>query len=300
MTEKTKSKWLEQPLAEVFGFPSCNFTEEAERFRKNKLCPFNNRVPSCTKDKAKDPLGVCSVVHEANPVITCPIRFRQNWVVVEDAAQFFFTKKTSWTSLTEVRLEDKNGKSAGNIDIVLVAYNDKGRVIDFGSLEVQAVYISGNIRTPFEHYTNMADKVGGFVWKGKPNYPKPDFLSSSRKRLVPQILYKGGIIKTWGKKQVIALQKSFFETLPDMPQVKEGDADIAWFLYDLETGKSKDRYELVRKDAVYTKFEPALNRIVNPHAGRIDEFIGLLQEKLDEKLEGTPPDAPTLTDTILS
>ena len=49
------------PLAEVFGFPPDNLSEEAERFRKDKLCPFHNKVPSCTKDKALDPLGVCTV-----------------------------------------------------------------------------------------------------------------------------------------------------------------------------------------------------------------------------------------------
>ena len=37
------------PLAEVFGFPTDNRTPEAERYRKNKLCPFNNKVPSCTR-----------------------------------------------------------------------------------------------------------------------------------------------------------------------------------------------------------------------------------------------------------
>lgn len=48
------------PLAEVFGFPPDNLSAEAERYRRNRLCPYNNKVPSCTKDKANDPLGVLS------------------------------------------------------------------------------------------------------------------------------------------------------------------------------------------------------------------------------------------------
>ena len=40
------------PLAEVFGFPIDNLSPEAERYRKLKLCPYNNKVPSRTKDKA--------------------------------------------------------------------------------------------------------------------------------------------------------------------------------------------------------------------------------------------------------
>src|SRR5215831_11225523 len=49
------------PLGEVFGFPTDNFSSEADRYRGHKLCPFGNKVPNCTKDKAENPLGVCSV-----------------------------------------------------------------------------------------------------------------------------------------------------------------------------------------------------------------------------------------------
>jgi hypothetical protein len=59
-----------QPLAEVFGHLPTDFSPKANRYRKHKLCPFNNKVPSCTKDKAKDPLEVCSVYNGDNPVIT--------------------------------------------------------------------------------------------------------------------------------------------------------------------------------------------------------------------------------------
>ena len=107
------------PLAEVFGFPADNLSAGTERYRNNRLCPYNNRVPSCTKDKANDPLGVCSIYDDEQPVITCPVRFRQDWLIAEDAARFFFPPETRWTSLTEVRLNDRNGRSAGNIDVEL-------------------------------------------------------------------------------------------------------------------------------------------------------------------------------------
>ena len=61
------------PLAEVFGFPIINETTKAKRYRDKTLCPFHNRVPNCTKDKANNPLGVCSIFHNEMPVITCPI-----------------------------------------------------------------------------------------------------------------------------------------------------------------------------------------------------------------------------------
>jgi len=154
------------PLAEVFGYPIDNRTPDAERYRKNKLCPFNNRVPSCTKDKANDPLGVCSIFEQRQSIITCPVRFRENWLIAEDASQFFFKNDVSWTSITEVRLNDKDGNTAGNIDLVLVSYNERGRVLDFGSLEIQAVYISGNVRNPFESYMSSRRRSNGFTWSG--------------------------------------------------------------------------------------------------------------------------------------
>jgi hypothetical protein len=113
-----ETKMPKSILAEVFGFPVDNLSVKAERYRTSKLCPFNNRVPSCTKDKANDPLGVCSVFHENEAVVTCPVRFRQDWIIAENAARFFFKENVSWTSLTEVKLTDKHDRTAGNIDLV--------------------------------------------------------------------------------------------------------------------------------------------------------------------------------------
>ncbi|MBI2099410.1 hypothetical protein HYT45_03310 [Candidatus Uhrbacteria bacterium] len=286
------------PLAEIFGFPISNDTGKAKRYCDRKLCPFNNKVPNCTKDKANNPLGVCSVIHNGKPVITCPIRFREEWLIVEDAARFFFNEKSKWTSLTEVKLLDRNGESAGNVDLVLVSYNDKGQLTDFASLEVQGVYISGNLRNPFEAYIKRPSSK--FYWPKGYNYPKPDYLSSSRKRLIPQMLYKGGIFKTWNKKQAVALQKSFFDTLPKLPTVKKENAEIAWFLYDLILDKNTKQYHLTLVDTVYTKFEPALLCVTTPKPGNISDFVNLLQDKLDERLESNSPDAPTLKDIISS
>jgi hypothetical protein len=288
----------QHPLAEVFGFPIGNETPKSVRYRNKKLCPFNNRVPNCTKDKANDPLGVCSIFHNDSPVITCPTRFREDWIIIENAAKFAFSENVKWTSLSEIKLLDKNGQSAGNIDYVLVAYNNKGELIDFASLEVQGVYISGNLRKPFE--TFIGNPIKNFVWPSGYNFPKPDYLSSSRKRLIPQMLYKGGIFKSWNKKQTVALQKSFFDTLPILPTVEKEKADIAWFLYDLIYDSNSQQYNLVLFDTIYTEFEAALLKVTNPEPGELPDFIQVLQTRLDEQLEGNSPDTPSLTDIISS
>lgn len=279
-----------QPLAEVFGYLVDDRTTKADRYRSLRLCPFNNKIPNCTKDKAKNPLGVCSIYHQNGPVITCPIRFRENWIITDHAASFFFEDGATWSSLTEVRLNESSGKSAGSIDVVLVAYDSDGKVYDFGALEIQAVYISGNVRDPFEHYMRDPQNRSAMDWSNQSNYPRPDYLSSSRKRLGPQLLFKGGILHNWQKKIAVALNKSFFDTLPPMESVSKDEAHIAWLIYDLEriNEGGQERHTLKKIDEIFTEFGPALSSITTPSPGRIDDFMKLLQEKLDENLE-TPP-----------
>ena len=256
-----------QPLAEVFGFPIDNLSEAANRYRTKKLCPFNNKVPNCTKDKANDPLGVCSVFEADHTAITCPIRFREDWLIADDGASFFFPPKANWTSLTEVRLKDKYGKSAGNIDLVLVSYDKHGKVTDFGALEVQGVYISGNVRNPFEYYMRDPANRAKMSWKGKPNFPGPDYLSSSRKQLTPQLIFEGGILNNRRKKMAFALDQGLFESLPPLNEVPKRKADIAWLVYGLGFNKKTNRYSLERKKVVYTAFDASLRQITHSAAG---------------------------------
>ncbi len=58
---------------------------------------------------------------------------------------------------------------------------------------------------------------------------------------------KCGIFQTWKKKQTVALQKSFFDTLPKLPTVSQEKADLAWFLYDLVLDEATKKYNLADK-----------------------------------------------------
>ena len=267
-----------QPLAEVFGFPVHNTSATATDYRSRRLCPFNNKAPECTKDRLEDPLGVCSVYESGRPVITCPIRFRQDWAILEHAARFFFTPGTTWHPLEETRIEDADGLPAGNIDFVLASVSEGGQVLNFGALEVQAVYISGNVRRPFASYIEDNARFLREGWSR--TSVRPDYLSSSRKRLAPQLLYKGSILKSWGKRMAVALQNRFFETLPSLPEVNPDQADIAWLIYDLVDDPANRVYNLKLEQTVYTAFSPALERITVPQPGSLSSFVELLQRKL--------------------
>lgn len=142
---------MNYPLCEVFGHPFNNVSRKAEADRSQALCPFQNKFPKCTKDKANDPLGGCSTYENGSPIIICPVRFRQDWRILSDVFPFLLPGIKDYQYVPEVRMKDGEGNEVGNIDAVLANYRN-GQVIDFGALEIQAVYISGNIRNPFEHY----------------------------------------------------------------------------------------------------------------------------------------------------
>lgn len=104
--------------------------------------------------------------------------------------------------------------------------------------------------------------------------------------MVPQLLYKGKILREWGKKQVIVVQTGFFETLPELPKVEQNQAEIAWNLYDLE--RQNEHFNLVLSDSIYTEYWAAINRISTPEAGKPEDFIEVLQQKLNNKIDNRP------------
>jgi hypothetical protein len=77
-TPRSARSSIPNPLHEVFGFPPDMADTETIEKRNDKLCPFNNnRTPHCTKSKAENPIGVCSIIRDKIATITCPVRFRQ-------------------------------------------------------------------------------------------------------------------------------------------------------------------------------------------------------------------------------
>jgi hypothetical protein len=202
------------PLAEAFGYPIGNMSQEAIDHREGRLCPYHNSSGlNCTKNSATDPLGVCTIVTGDKLAITCPVRLRQDLLVVADAARFFFPAGTRYVALTEARLNDVHRKSAGNIDIVIVALDEHNQISDFGAVEVQAVYISGNVGRAFKEYMKDPAVNYSMEWPTK-NYPTPDYLSSSRKRLAPQLIYKGGILNKWKKSKLSPFNANSLKSCP--------------------------------------------------------------------------------------
>ena len=158
------------------------------------------------------------------------------------------------------------------------------RILDFGALEIQAVYVTGNIRNVFNEFQGSPKLFLSKEFQGRKLVPHPDYLSSSRKRLAPQLLYKGGIINAWGKKTCIALDSGLYDTLPKLKTVRRDRADFAWLVYGLKYLRSRQIFRLKLEQIVYTRFEEALNTITHATPGNVEEFIAKLQIKLAKRL----------------
>ena len=272
------------PLGEVFGYPIESKTLEAKKSWEQKLCPFGDAGAKCTKDKVKDPLGVCSVIYSSAkpPTITCPIRFKESHKIASDAAHFFFPEGTKWKVIPEVRLTDADNRAAGNIDMVLVSLNVDGSVADFGCVEIQYVYISGNVRKPFDEFMRGDKPNSQLDWTKEDLYPRPDFLSSSRKRLVPQLMYKGGILSAWGKKQAVVLDRAFLDSLPPLKPVSQKTSDLAWLVYELKPDEENEKWQLMLDEVIYTSFAETMTHLSIAEPGPLSLFEAKLAKKVED------------------
>lgn len=87
------------------------------------------------------------------------------------------------------------------------------------------MYISGrSIRPAFNQY--LAEGV-----LPEDALRRPDFRSSAQKRLMPQLALKVPIFRRWGKRFFVAVDSTFFETLPKMRTQTAGNAEVTWLVY---------------------------------------------------------------------
>jgi hypothetical protein len=99
----------------------------------------------------------------------------------------------------------------------------------------------------------------------------------------------------------VAVDSQFFATLPSMEAVDRNEAELVWLVYDLNLDLVENRRHLTLTQTVYTRFIPALDKITRSEPGNIQDFIEVLQAKLDKALTmgastGTTPDAIALQD----
>jgi len=266
-------------IAEWFGEDITNMTpSERQRFGKiavaqdqngditnAPLCPFlSNLVPNAQCNKAS---GVCSIRRysanpdgSANPVIddkivtVCPSRFLQNladrkslfsWIseIMLDVGSPTIVKETPFlrtvsdhpSSTTE---DDGEGKKAGRIDWIIVNPKSMDAIdLEWCAIETQALYFSGDkMRHEFDAYASAPSPLLFPIGRRR-----PDYRSSGPKRLSPQLDVKVPVLRNWGKKVAVVIDRFFFENMNSLSdayprarndQERRDNADVIRFVVD--------------------------------------------------------------------
>ena len=180
------------------------------------------------------------------------------------------------------------GKAAGKIDLV-VAKAGNGDLRWYG-LEIQAVYFSGRgMGSEFERMTDDDEEAPPF-----PNaVRRPDWRSSSAKRLMPQLLIKAPTVRRWGSKIAVAVDRPFFASMGGpSPRVRRdlGDGDVIWLVPKLERD-AEGHYQLVRAHWEVLTLEESCERLLAAETVRQDAFERELWTRL-----GPVPRVPSFDD----
>ena len=235
-------------------------------------CPFlATLIPSARCNKAS---GVCAIRRYApgpgasgvtvggeKIVTVCPSRFLQHvaegqslfaWIADKmlDIASPTVVKETPFLrkvsdatkadEANEGEPDEDEGKKAGRIDWILV---NPGTMtageLEWCAVETQALYFSGDkMRPEFDAYAAAPSPVLYPVGKRR-----PDYRSSGPKRLSPQLDVKVPVLRNWGKKVVVVIDRFFFDNMNALTdayararndQERRDNADVVWFVVDFD------------------------------------------------------------------
>ncbi len=283
-------------IAEWYGQPFLNLSPDARRRlaataagqdRKVPPCPFQKDSPPCRKRG-----GVCSLHRYekgqdgrlgsplGGPAIVCPARFEEKQLLVSWLAEIVGFSPDEAMTAREVPFMRGTGtdKPAGKIDLV-VAKTANGRLQWYG-LEIQAVYFSG--KGMQSEFVGLQDDR-----HPKPPFPdavrRPDWRSSSAKRLLPQLQVKVPTLRRWASKMAVAVDRPFFESIggpSPAPSRDLNDGDIIWMVPEL-TRQADGRYRLSRGHWEVLTLEEAGKKLLAAETVRREAFERELQGKLE-------------------
>ena len=250
-------------------------------------CPFKPGLPPCSKSG-----GVCSLqlydegtddrvgASLGTPVITCPSRFEQDYLIVRWLAEIVGFSPDEAMIAREIPFMQSisTDKPAGKIDLVVA--KTEGNRLDWYGLEIQAVYFSGpGMSSQFEILVNDDGAV--------PPYPdhtrRPDWRSSSAKRLMPQLQVKVPTVRRWNSKIAVAVDRPFFESIggPSANPTQDiNDGDIIWLVPELSWDADDSRFRLGRGHWEVLTLEDTTNKLLAARTVARDSFESALRERL--------------------
>ena len=261
-------EWYGEPLAKMPVARRQRLARAALGHENPPPCPFQRGNPPCSKAG-----GVCSIRSgESRPVITCPRRFDAGdllprWLAeVVGFADIYLAKEVPFMR------SPATGRPAGRIDLVV---SGDGNAASWFGLEVQAVYFSGKgMRADFELLAQNHDL--------EPPTPtevrRPDWRSSSAKRLMPQLQVKCPTLRRWGTKLAVAVDLPFFQAIGGpsaSPSHDLNDGDIVWLVPQIA-----DDYKLSAYHWEVLSLEQSNDKLLSAETVRRNEFEDELRARL--------------------
>ncbi len=108
---------------------------------------------------------------------------------------------------------------------------------------------------------------------------RPDWRSSSAKRLMPQLQVKGPTLRRWGTKLAVAVDYPFFEAIggrSDTPSCDLDDGDIIWLVPRMDAD-----YRLRQGHWEVLSLEASSDKLLAADTIKRAEFENNLRDKLE-------------------
>lgn len=211
------------------------------------------------------------------PVIVCPSRFEEDKLLVRWLAEIVGFEPGEAMVAREVPFMEgtETNKAAGKIDLVVAKSSNGG--LAWHGLEIHAVYFSGEgMQSEFE---SLGDE------QPTPPFPnairRPDWRSSSAKRLMPQLQIKAPTLRRWGSKIAVAVDRPFFDSIggpSPAPSRDLNDSDVIWLVPELVPDGERNR--LVRGHWEVLTLEQSGEKLLAARTVRREAFEQTLRAKL--------------------
>ena len=192
-------------------------------------------------------------------------------IVGLDPADTYFAREVPFMRGTRTQ------KPAGKIDLV-VAGSEEPTFRWFG-LEIQAVYFSGTGMS--EEFERLKDDHNS-----APPFPsairRPDWRSSSAKRLMPQLEIKVPTLRRWASKLAVAVDRPFFDAIggpSENPTHDLDDGDIVWLVPALQSG-TNGSFQLTRGHWEVLTLEQTRTKLLAAETIARGDFEASLKQKL--------------------
>ena len=231
-----------EDIAEILGEPAGAMRNPANA---NYQCPYIDGMCTKISHSLTTPFPVCSIYRRrgSTPICVCPNRFLE--IQIQDDVL-----RECWTGsppanpdiVSEVSME-----RFGSVDFVIADIDSSGtNVLDFISVELQAVDITGSYLPSYEAITNNES-----VMKSRPTYGFN--WANVRKRFISQIIAKGFHHHHWGTRIVAIVQEDLFDEFQKhaaIPAVNVNQSNIVFLLYQLV--QTNGRWSMAFQRAVPT------------------------------------------------